>query len=952
MDDEFDNKQTQVPLLQSPNKQKTSPHKSDSESSDDFSPRKNSSSSEEIKIVLEDQISPKKIENDSDSSSPPNTDSHSLTPSPPKNFMPLSTPSNLIVPQEEEKEKRVIDLRILPINTHIEIQDNKQPEFNLEKKEEKFNAKLGGNEGKGSPHLIDIQKDLKELKSDNIIPSHPKNHSGMTQVGNVIYLNDQKEDIKFKNKKEVKKDIFLIEEEQQISSDTNSSQQPIQKKQMVVEFLKESFSKLNKTFEKSELKLVPKKSSSHIKKKELTETSPLIQESDEIVIEMGKVLQGKAKLLQDAFLNLLAQDEEKTVKFFEKWIETADKQTLMESLEFFLDYALLPEDLEHKIKNLLEKESDLNKLTVQDWLEHMEFSKSENKGKKEDPLEETLKFYELFNQALASHVAYGLFMDEMENMDEDLKSYLDYFQQHKVEHKLTARQKWLAFLGVITAIGNSIGQGTVFGSGLKAFFDKIGLKKQYDGITAISLIVGITTTVLSFIDSLPRDVEECVKLGEPSQKKFSSHSKSIAPYLLALPLTVLAFYFLFNIEYEGIKYAIKHEQSTTPFWIYLGCIAPFLTFDAFLDTVSQLKNVGTHLGKKWDSLKGWLRTTGLPCLKKTLKQQPLSEEERTKRDLITSFKGIKKAVFVMADETVDQIYEDLELTLFKKKGGFETEELNAAEAFLLLSTFMKYFQSLEENDQEEIQTKPCVSKTWQDRLTTGLGIFFTGVASFARYAIYQYIMEYFLKSMGVTDLTGLSIGSNILGTLGFLIQGGVEDMAVEENIKNTTSGKSHPHDLHPKARNTVGILSFGVGVYKTLPSIVTGFLAMATWDPVYLILALIAYGFTDAHSTAWSLKDNYWSYYDVSPKKTNCCSTLGTDAKKYKIMNVLDRFITLSEGAYPRVVMNLDRMLDAFIKKGFLNTKVPLKTSPQSNQFSSNELLDMNSFHNIEEEKN
>ncbi len=151
--------------------------------------------------------------------------------------------------------------------------------------------------------------------------------------------------------------------------------------------------------------------------------------------------------LEESLKDILAEDEEQTALCFEEWIETASDKTLCQELEGFFETSvalgsLFAQDLE----NLLKENSGFKKITIQDWLNHMGLGKGDHKV--EILSQKVIQFYELFNQALASHIATTLFKDKIPEEDlEKFKAFLLHVKDFTIDGKLTGWQIAGALVG-------------------------------------------------------------------------------------------------------------------------------------------------------------------------------------------------------------------------------------------------------------------------------------------------------------------------------------------------------------------------------------------------------------------------------------------------------------------------------------------------------------------------
>jgi hypothetical protein len=520
---------------------------------------------------FDDSLSPRKIEV-TEVKTGNNSSGNSPTKELDKTSSEEKTDSGGVSPQKIEQIPNEETLKIIPLNQEITSLslENKKGEQTQNSiiivigadESQKFNAKLGGNEGKSSPQLVDIQKGVQEHNrsillidpkpQDNTV-SPKKNYSGITLVGNVIYLGDEKEDQKeewedwnekdkqdikeidlsrsqpnkgLKNKKKVETGIFFIEGEQPISGDKNSSQQPTQKKQMVVEFLKESFSKLNETFKKIVPIELKEKSVPNSKNpllinedEEYTEESHLL--SKEKFIDIEKEGSNQQKPLEECLKDILVEDEEKTALCFEECYKTASDKTLCQELEgFFEESVALGPLFAQDLENMLKENAGLKKITIQDWFTHMGLNNDHKTGKVQILSTEMIQFYELFNQILTYHIATTLFKDKIPEEDlEKFKSFLLHFKDRTIDDKPTWKQVVGALGGVAIAALAAYGFNLLLTWGLIEVF--VYYQTDLWGSGAIARKVAPVLATFMTFDAMVRNARLFIDFFSPKTTRFT-----------------------------------------------------------------------------------------------------------------------------------------------------------------------------------------------------------------------------------------------------------------------------------------------------------------------------------------------------------------------------------------------------------------------------------------------
>ncbi len=977
MEDEFDNKQTQVPFLQSPNKQKTSHNKSDSESSE------NSSSSEELKLPLSNsklvleinqQISPKKIENDSDSSSPPNTDSHSLTPSPPKNVIQLSVASNLTLPQEEKKEERVIDLKILPINTidtHIESQKKEQSKLDLEK----FSGKLGGNEGKDSPQLIDIQKGAQEHKlgkSQVKGDTKSSNHSGIMQIGNVIYLGNEKDEKeidlstsrsnkdtsntqqnlgdKFKKEKTISfekkkgglnclEEIFLEED----SSQSFFCKEP----KKIVQFLKESFLKQLKLKEKLEEQFVSSQSSINFDSSEikLTEKDPLIKKDVSMKKEeaIEDELPQNMKDLQERFANLLTQDEEKTATAFEEWAKTAEKRLLLEELKnFFMGLPFLQDILFQAAKEMIEKTPNLKKLTVQDWMSHMGLT--EGKQKVEILSPEIINFYELFNKAVAFHVASTLSFNQ-DPSEEDIKAFkssLLHLKDFTIDGKLTWKQIGGALLGAAVGGVAAYAFYLVYSWGFFEIF--LYYQKDLNGGGAISNKIAKFIAGLITFDAVVRNAKLGIDWLAPSPKNATLSMNSKDSWAVFGKKTLAYVYSLL----PALIPLYYYSQYTQSYWRWkFYAFGGFLYLNSLIDNASRLVN-NVKKGAQDQHFQ-------------EIEENFPPELEREKTNFLESFKKSQAYLKTASQKEINERYEEVYgalpstvststpdnqklsqvlhlILLFLDMGNLELKEsplLSSNSSMKDLSSINKQEkeQFIEEEKDEDLilspplkiqelkVTKPktfkekiaqWIPKTWQEGAAKVLPVLGSTILTVgARYMVQQ-ILQCGPGICWQND-TGIEAVSDIVAGLTLMTVSYVQHASIKKNTKDLA--RVSKTKSQPPLRKGWEIANYVVAGGFTIPDFMLWAYATSGWNPILKYTLMSFATLSEIPSTADSLNDSSNNFITGVNRIISLCTTKPPEGfRRQKLSEINQELQKFIQTFKPEVLKIFLKILPSFRK--------------------------------------
>ncbi|HUX78364.1 MAG TPA: hypothetical protein VMW10_01250, partial [Alphaproteobacteria bacterium] len=673
--------------------------------------------------------------------------------------------------------------------------------------------------------------------------------------------------------------------------------------------------------------------------------SPVVEAAGESDVEQD--FPDKAKHTKAVFTDALTADLEASLAQFLTWTEGLLNNPKLRTTSLgdwihgliHKHQQVLGNTTVEQLRNYINAHPEVSRLQVSDWLNAIRAQALIHEANRAALLPQPLEretFFDLIKQVTTYEMIHSQMMD---NVDPRTKAFLTYVQKYLVEEIFNRKQWALGGLGVAAAIGSSIAQGPIFGSAMFTFEEKVGLKKYFAGNAPAGLSTVIFTTVTSFFDSLPRDWEEFTALGAAGKGQFIPHKTKFGwvvyycqagtIYVLASPMTWLAVYYFYDREYtNGIKWlednpdAPNRETYIKETWAFLGSLVVPLAADALAGTVHQMRAVGRLAEAKWRRLT--LRMQGsliaeLPLLSRILKHQPRTEVEIQRDDFLKTLKNLHKAVYVMDDEEVEQVYNQVYKPLFKSQKEKGTDQLNASEAFETLAWFLKHFAPSAEEEVEEEHQAPfaCISKTWKDRLSEGLGIFFAATASFARYLTYQFVMRSLFSFLGIENEIALELCSNFCASIGWFVQGLTEEMSMEENVNGFLNKEAHSRTSHPHARKVTTGISTVLGVYYTLPYLVTGWLAMADYPLFAQVLCLTPYIMADSHSNGWFLKDTYGSYvhmYDRIKTKffPNCCGGVDPNYKRDRVLRWLERISDLAQEADPKVIVDLHQKLEVF----------------------------------------
>lgn len=679
--------------------------------------------------------------------------------------------------------------------------------------------------------------------------------------------------------------------------------------------------------------------------REMSEQVPL-----RVDFERGNsFLLSKAELIRKWAGQLMVKKSKKAVQVLRDWIEGFQEKysgiplvtALLQCIQE--EEGALPNPYLRKLGRVIQQQRALGGVAVKEWLEHVGLLPPSDS--KETMTTGVEALFKLVRKALVVETANQLIKSEFEDWDPRLKAFLSHYQTYDVEEKYRPRQWLLAFASILTSIGNSIAQGTIFASGMNVFFDKIGYKSEYDGSTAAANTVLVYTAVTAFIDNLPRNWEEFTRLGRAGTSKFASPiswsqmfvngAKALLRKGSVMTSVALGVFYFFMIEYDGIKWLHAHpdypnqEGEIKATWAYFGSLVLPLAICEFVAANQQLRDSDSFLFKKLRGSRNWLfhqiEDTNLNSrfTRWVLNQRPASTEEIKKKEFIKTLKKLRKANFLMDDDDILRADQEIFKPSIKRKKQSSHETLDASEAFTTISWFMNFLK--DQVDEDEFETKP---QSWKQYVTFGVGAFVVSTAVFACYKTLYYVMSYYASAMGLDDSTTHQVFSALGGVLSTIVISHIAQSSIEENINGLHTKKVHSRSSHPWGRFAVGFIVVLQGVIDALPYLVSGWLGMQDYSPVVQGLALTPFVVADAHSNAWQLKDTYGSYfhlYDRAQMKlcgscnrgADCCCCSTVDYRRDRQVKWWDKLIRLAEEADPSVIDKLERQLETFRSETF-----------------------------------
>ncbi|EKE09658.1 MAG: hypothetical protein ACD_16C00126G0006 [uncultured bacterium] len=645
----------------------------------------------------------------------------------------------------------------------------------------------------------------------------------------------------------------------------------------------------------------------------------------------NQTLLSKASFLRQSLRDILQQNKDAVAEEFKAWIQANKndpkwlESRIIDVLRDLLKKhdKFLPPSLQDTF-NDFENNAGLTTLTLQDWLKTMGFLQEEGLGDlgKQPPL--VKQFYTFFRAVLQYDLAYHYLTQQSEGMNERVKAFLAYFQKYDAEGQHTLKQKAASILALVTAAGASWGLEYIFFADSLEFLSKISMSYRWEFVFIASI----------FLDSFPRDWELFTEFSAPSKSKFLGPPQKkiwraldfMGKSAVILPLAGLTVYYYSSAFTLTSWQDLLFFSSTSVWWLAL---------DAAASVFLQLRIANEDLHIKWDQLKPRLQGTFIekvPLLRHMLKQHIPSVPDIRRNDFIKSLKTMRKAVYRMEGDIIAKLYKEMYTLLAKDKKNTpknkdKREELDAREAFLTLSYVRKVLENHAEEESEMIVK--ASSHLWHDRLAVGLGTFFALTASYARYLVYQYAGNFlFHEAFGIEDKIVLGILSNVFATIGWLFQGFGEETAIEENIQGILGKREKSQSSHPWARTFVGGTSGFMGLFFTLPYLVTGLLAMKSYSLPIQIICLFPFLFADGNSNAWLLNETYRSYihgYDWLKGKIcgNNSPRISVEYKRDCLIRWLDRLIKLGKEADPQVIMELDTFLKSQKTRGKATSRAP-----------------------------